>query len=146
MSDKIKSLLFDFFQIGSIVFLVLTGSVISSHPILIFLQFIALCILLESVWEMRRTKYYRIPDVGKQNELVKRGIYAFVRNPMYLSQLLFGSTLIIHAYSLPRLAAFLILFINFVFKIQYEEHLLQENFTEFAEYKKRSWRLIPFIY
>lgn len=146
MSDKTRSLLFDTVQIGALAYIFFTGPILSSTAIIVLLQIFAIGILVDAVYEMRRTKFYRVPDVGKQKEFVRSGIYKYVRNPMYLSQLLFGSTLIIQTYSLPRLSAFLILFVNFVFKIQYEEHLLQGNFTEFAEYKKTSWRMIPYIY
>ena len=89
MNNKIKSLIFDFFQVTSIIFILLTGSIIASNIVLIFLQMLAILILLEAAWEMRRTKYYRVPDIGKQSELVRSGIYKYIRNPMYLSQLFF---------------------------------------------------------
>jgi len=85
MNNKTKSLVFDFFQIASMTFIFLTGPIIISNIILLFFQMLAVFILFEAVWEMRRTKYYRVPDIGKQNELVKSGIYKYVKNPMYLS-------------------------------------------------------------
>ncbi len=146
MSDKIKSLIFDFFQVGSQAFLYLSGPIIASSSVLIFLQLLALFILFEAAWEMRRTKYYRVPDVGKQNELVTGGIYAYVRNPMYVAQLLFSGVLLMSVFSALRFIAYLVLIINFVFKIQYEERLLNMHFKEFKEYRRKSWRLLPFIY
>lgn len=146
MNNKLKSLIFDFLQICSIVFIVLTGPVIASNPILIFFQIPAALVLFVAAWEMRRTKYYRVPDVGKQNELVRSGIYKFIRNPMYLAQLLFCGTLVINSFSIYRLLVYLLLTITFLFKIHYEEILLNTHFKEFAEYKKTSWKLIPFVY
>ncbi|OGG12568.1 hypothetical protein A3D77_04475 [Candidatus Gottesmanbacteria bacterium RIFCSPHIGHO2_02_FULL_39_11] len=95
---------------------------------------------------MRRTKYYRVPDVGKPNELVKDVIYRYIRNPMYLSQMLFCGVLIINSFSIYRFGVYFLFVINFIFKIQYEEVLLNAHFKEFAAYRKTSWRLIPFIY
>lgn len=146
MNNKTKSLVFDFFQIASMTFIFLTGPIIISNIILLFFQMLAIFILFEAVWEMRRTKYYRVPDIGKQNELVKNGIYKYVRNPMYLSQLLFCAVLIINLFTLYRLIVYLIFLINFIFKIQYEEKLLNTYFREFPTYKKTTWRLIPFVY
>lgn len=146
MSNKIKSLIFDFFQIGSIVLILLTGPVIASNIVLVFSQILAVLILFEAAWEMRKTKYYRVPDIGKQNELVRSGIYKYIRNPMYLSELLFCGILVIDSFSIYRLAVYFIFWANFIYKIRYEENLLNRNFAEFGEYKKTSWRLIPFIY
>ena len=146
MNNKIKSLTFDFFQITSLIFFLLTGPVITSNIIFGLFQILAILILIVAAWQMRRTKYYRVPDIGRQNELVRTGIYKYVRNPMYLSQLLFCGILIISSFSIYRLFVYLIFTINFTLKIQYEEILLNTHFKEFTQYKKMSWRLIPFIY
>src|SRR3990167_3328906 len=145
MNDRTKSLLFDFIQISSIIFILFSGPVIASRTILIFFQMLAILILLISVWEMRRTRFYRIPDVGKQQELVKSGIFKFIRNPMYLSQIMFCGVLLIESYSVLRLLIYLIFVTSFVFKIQYEEVLLKSYFKEYEVYEKTSWRLAPFI-
>ena len=146
MYNKIKSLMFDLVQIGSIIFFLLTAPVIVSNSIVFFIQIMATFILLVSVWEMRRTKYYRVPDIGKPNELVQSGIYKYIRNPMYVAQLLFCGALLLHTFSLYRLIVYILFFINFVYKIQYEETLLRTYFKKFEAYKKTSWRLLPFIY
>ncbi len=65
---------------------------------------------------------------------------------MYLSQLLFCGILIINSFSIYRLLVYFLFVTNFIFKIQYEEILLDTHFKEFAQYKKTSWKLIPFIY
>ncbi len=146
MNNKTKSLTFDFFQISTLIFFLLTGPIIAPNIILVLLQILTILILVVAAWQMRRTKYYRIPDIGRQNELVRTGIYKYVRNPMYLSQLLFCGVLIINSFSIYRLAVYLLFTTNFILKIQYEEELLNTHFKEFAQYKKTSWRLIPFIY
>ena len=146
MNNKIKSFIFDFIQIGSIVYIVLTGPIVAFNPVLIFFQILSIFILFIAAWEMRRTKYYRVPDIGKPKELVRDGIFKSVRNPMYLSQLLFCGVLLINSFSILRLILYGFFIINFIFKIHYEEILLTLHFKEFAAYKKTSWRLIPFIY
>lgn len=146
MNGKNKSLVFDLFQIGSLIFFLLTGPLIASNGILVFIQILAILILIAAAWQMRKTKYYRVPDVGKQKELVKDGIYKYVRNPMYLSQLFYCGALLLSSFSIYRLTVYLIYLINFIYKIRYEENLLNNYFKDFAQYKKTSWRLIPYIY
>jgi protein-S-isoprenylcysteine O-methyltransferase Ste14 len=146
VGNKTKSLIFDVLQVGSIIFILLTGPIVSTNFILFSFQFLAIVILFVAVWQMRRTKYYRVPDIGKQGELVKNGIYKYIRNPMYLSELLFCGVLIINSFSVYRLIVFFLFLANFISKIQYEEILLNTYFKEFVKYKKTSWKLIPFLY
>lgn len=146
MNHKTQSYIFDFFQIFSDAFILLSGPIITTSPLVITIQVLALYIIVDAAWRMRRTKYYRVPDVGRQNELVTSGIYQYIRNPMYLSQLLFCGVLVIYAFSPIRLVVWVILLVNFLFKIRYEESLLSTHFPEFEAYKKRSWRLVPYIY
>ena len=116
MNNKTKSLLIDFVQIGSLLALVLTGPLFSSNLLVIIFQVLALTLIILAVWEMRRNKFYRVPDIGKQD------------------------------FSFFRLVAFILLFVDFIFKIQYEEGLLMKHFSDYLEYKKKSSRLIPFLY
>jgi protein-S-isoprenylcysteine O-methyltransferase Ste14 len=146
MNNKIKSLLIDSVQIGSLLILLLTGSLISSNLIVIIFQVFALVLIALAVWEMRRNKFYRVPDVGKQDRLIASGIYRYIRHPMYTSQILFAGTLLANYFSFFRLSVFVLLFVDFLFKMRYEENLLKEHFTNYQEYKKKSYRLIPFLY
>lgn len=138
--------MFDVIQVSSLIYFLLTGPVIPSSAILAFLQVVAFLILGVAAWDMRKTKYYRVPDVGKQNELVKTGIFAYIRNPMYLSQLLFCGALLINSFSPYRGIVYIVYVANFISKINYEEKLLATHFPEFEQYKKTTWRLIPYLY
>ena len=146
MNNKTKSLLIDFVQIGSLLALVLTGPLFSSNLLVIIFQVLALTLIILAVWEMRRNKFYRVPDIGRQDRLVTSGIYQYIRHPMYTSQILFAGTLLANYFSFFRLAVFCSLFVDFLFKIQYEEGLLMKYFSNYYEYMKKSSRLIPFLY
>ena len=145
MNRNIYSLILDFFQISTILFIFGTGLLFVANILFIF-QLLAILILCFAIWEMRRTRYYRIPDTGKQNELVTTGIYKHIRNPMYLAQLLFTGILVINSTNIFRVVAFVILFVTLLRKIQYEEKLLNQYFKEFEGYSKSSWKLIPYLY
>ena len=146
MKKSFVSALLILLQAASFLYIVFFGPLFATNKLLLFLQFISILIIMDAFWEMRRTSFYRVPDVGKQKELVTSGIYKFIRNPMYLAELLFAWVLVVVQYSIPRLFASLVLLIVLVLKIYYEENLLKKNFKSFAAYKKRSWRLIPFIF
>lgn len=81
------------------------------------------------------------------HRLVTDGIYRFIRHPSYLGLMLgslgwafvfrSGLGLIVTALTLPPLLA----------RIDAEENLLQAHFgAEYAAYRARSWRMIPFIW
>jgi protein-S-isoprenylcysteine O-methyltransferase Ste14 len=146
MNSKTKSLLLDFVQIGSLLVLVLTGPLFSSNFLIIIFQILAFILIILAVWEMRRNKFYRVPDIGKQDRLVTSGIYHYIRHPMYTSQIVFAGTFLANYLSFFRLVVFILLFVDFLYKIRYEESLLEKHFTDYREYKKKSYRLVPFLF
>lgn len=146
MIKKIYSLALDFIQVSSILAVLLTGPLVAENAILLLAQVLAMIVIILAAWEMRRTRYYRVPDIGKQNELVTTGIYKYIRNPMYLAELLFTGVLLLNFSSNFRVGIFVVLIIDLLLKIQYEEKLLGSFFKEFEKYKKTSWRLIPYLY
>jgi len=81
------------------------------------------------------------------HRLVQRGIYRSIRHPLYLSLLLAptGFALVFAS----RLAS-LILLLAWIFvldRIGREEDMLIEYFgEEFADYQRRTWKLIPLVF
>lgn len=78
--------------------------------------------------------------------LVTRGIYRYLRHPMYLSQALvaFGAPLTLGARHTLALAAgaTVVLFVRVV----REEEALARTFPEYARYAARTKRIVPFLY
>jgi protein-S-isoprenylcysteine O-methyltransferase Ste14 len=146
INDKSKSLVLDILQVSSLIFFVLTGPLLPKNIFVLFFEANAIALILSAVWEMRRNKFYRVPDIGKQDSLVKSGIYKYIRHPMYTSQILLVGTLLVNYFALPRLLVFAVLFFDFLGKVKYEEKLLDKHFSEYADYQKKSFRLVPFIY
>lgn len=86
------------------------------------------------------------PDISSDKELTMNGPYKFIRHPMYTS--LLGITLIyiINDISFFKIAVYIVLLINLLLKLGYEEEILLAKFREYADYRKRTKKLIPFIY
>jgi len=78
--------------------------------------------------------------------LVTSGLYAHIRHPLYMAELvaLVGFFL---QYRSWAAAAILLVVIFFQLKrMDWEERILAEAFSEYESYRLRSWRLLPGIY
>ncbi len=85
--------------------------------------------------------------IQEQHQLVQNGIYGVVRNPIYLSTLLFwpGACLVFRSWMVFPIAAFFLLF--GVLRGAQEERVLQAEFgQEFEAYCERTWRMLPYVY
>ncbi len=81
------------------------------------------------------------------HQLVQTGIYRFIRHPLYLGLLLLfvGIPLLFRSWLAIPLFALSIVFA--ARGIRQEEKLLSEHFaTEFELYRRRTWRLLPYLY
>jgi len=105
--------------------------------------------VLLGVWAilvMRPSNVSVLPELRPTARLVLRGPYRFVRHPMYTALLLFTGALLIDAFSPVRLLIWLILLTVLIRKLSYEEQLLMARFPDYAAYRRRSARLLPYIY
>jgi protein-S-isoprenylcysteine O-methyltransferase Ste14 len=85
--------------------------------------------------------------IQEGHELETGGLYRVIRHPSYLGLLLglFGWILIFR--SGPGLVLSLLMIPPLVSRMNSEEALLQSEFGErYADYRRRTWRLVPFIY
>jgi protein-S-isoprenylcysteine O-methyltransferase Ste14 len=105
--------------------------------------------VLLGVWAvlaMRIPDVSILPEVRAGAQLVTRGPYSVIRHPMYSALLLVGLGLVLDAPSLLRWLLWLVLLVDLLFKLNYEERLLAGRFSDYQAYQQRTWRIIPFIY
>ena len=79
-------------------------------------------------------------------KLMTRGIYKYLRHPIYSGLLLltFGWTLA--AGSVMKWVLWLVLLVLLIQKLKFEEQLLRAKFAGYAAYSQNTKRLIPFIF
>src|SRR5262245_10531682 len=85
--------------------------------------------------------------IQEGHELVTGGLYRVIRHPSYLGLLmgLFGWALIFR--SAIGLLVSLLLVPPLVARMNSEEALLESEFGErYSDYRRRTWRLLPFVY
>lgn len=85
-------------------------------------------------------------ETGQQ--LITAGPYQYIRHPGYLSSLMiWGGAAAASGALIGTLIAVAALLIAYGYRISTEERMLERGFGALYEaYRKRSWRLLPFIY
>ena len=111
------------------------------------LSFVALGVLLLAVciFEFARSGRGTLSPVDPPRHLVVRGIYRYVRNPMYLSVtvILLGEAMVIRSSTLVAYWAIWFFWVN-VFVVGYEEPTLRRQFgASYDAYTRQVGRWIP---
>ena len=85
--------------------------------------------------------------IGEDHELIRSGPYARLRHPIYTGVLFMVIGIAISTAQVHALVALAILFVAYIRKTGLEEAILENQFgSAYDDYRKRSWRLIPFIF
>lgn len=102
---------------------------------------------VNSVWTLR--KYFTLHvQVGSRQEIVRKGLYQYLRHPAYTGSIL---TLLGVAVCFRTLwgifATAIIAAVVYGYRIKIEEKLMEKNFGQvYLEYEKSTKRLIPYLW
>lgn len=140
-----ESAVYVMIQFASIIVIFLNVNIVPQN---IYLVFGIALFLLIGIWAIYVMKFdFNVaPDPLSKAQLRIEGPYRLIRHPMYTSVL--GLTLIyvIDSFTLFNMVMYAVLMIDLLMKLNYEEKLLAKKFPEYSEYKKRTKRIIPFIF
>jgi protein-S-isoprenylcysteine O-methyltransferase Ste14 len=116
-----------------------------AHVLGILCMAVGAALLITCIWEFAHSGRGTLAPVDPPRELVVRGLYRYVRNPMYLSVtvILLGEFLL--TWSRPLLVYWVIWFIAVnLFVIGYEEPTLRERFgVTYDRYREQVGRWLP---
>lgn len=132
-------------QFASVIFLALTGSILPSSILFLILQIIFLLVAFLAMAEMK-FRFNIFPRPLNSSTLIVTGPFKFVRHPMYTSIIFITLIWVINEFSFLRLGDWIILVIILNIKLEIEEKILADKFSDYEEYKIKSKKLIPFIY
>jgi len=133
-------------QFICLAFLLFSGPWIADALGLVALEVFGMLLGLVAIFQMGIGNF-NITSLPKEGGvLVTKGIYAFIRHPMYLAQLLVVGALVAAYYSPLRLLVLTILTINLVFKLYFEEARLEKHYSGYTAYREKTWRLIPLVF
>jgi protein-S-isoprenylcysteine O-methyltransferase Ste14 len=146
LKKEIKSILLVIIQFSCIGFL-LFGS--RSNKIGIAASIIiGLSIVLASwsIFTMQKSKLIIFPEPSANAILITSGPYQYIRHPMYTSVLLCCLGFLLIYFNIARALILVILLIDLLIKLHWEEAMLKSKFKEYWKYCENTNKLFPFIY
>jgi protein-S-isoprenylcysteine O-methyltransferase Ste14 len=84
--------------------------------------------------------------IPEARRLVTTGPYALVRHPLYLAEITAAFSLVLAGPFVVSVIAFGVFVVMQGARARFEERLLGETFPEHADYRRRTRRLIPFVW
>ena len=146
MKFSFRAFLLTFIQYTTLPFMLWEMTWFCSNIVLLTLELLGLFIASWAIWEMQKSKLNIAPTPRKNAFLVDTGIYKWIRHPMYTSLLLVFVPMLAENINFLNISVFTVFIINLIFKLHHEEKLLLVFFEEYSEYKKKTWKMIPYIY
>ncbi|PKA83831.1 protein-S-isoprenylcysteine O-methyltransferase Ste14 [Ulvibacter sp. MAR_2010_11] len=80
---------------------------------------------------------------SKKSNIVFRGIYKYVRHPIYLGLIIAMMAFSLYSQSVAKLLLMVALSIAFYLKSRHEEKLLEKTFSNYKQYKAKTGRFFP---
>ena len=82
----------------------------------------------------------------RSGTLITSGIYTYIRHPMYIGTIMAVGGYVLAFGSLLAMPLWLGVTFFYVVKSIKEEPLLMDKYPEYEEYRKHTWKFIPYIY
>lgn len=128
----------------AILYLMITGNFFSSSPFVIAAQVLAVALM---IWSRRSFKsgQFSINAEPKEGSLMSNGPYRFIRHPMFAASLLLIWSSVLGHLSTVTMIVGLIVTLNIFYRISVEEQHLREHFPGYAEYARKTKRILPYL-
>lgn len=103
-----------------------------------------LSLMIVSAIQLGRS-YSSLTQPRASGVFVRRGIYRYVRHPIYTGFMIVSLAFLLSRPTLPVGAAYLLIVLVTNVRAAMEERLLEEKYPEYPEYRRSTKRYIPFV-
>lgn len=144
MSARTGSVLAFAAAVAGMIFLALRQSFLATNPVGIAVQVLAVGLMIWARVTFGRRSFHAAanPTAGG---LVTHGPYRYWRHPIYAAILYFVWAGIASYPSLETVAAAGLITIGLMLRMLLEERLVTAQYPEYADYARRTKRVIPFV-
>ena len=104
------------------------------------------CLMLKISLNQLGKNYSPLFDTHKPLFIVKAGPYRYIRHPVYLCNILIILGYVVSSSSLWVFISSLWGWGYMIHSIQKEEKYLSHEFSDYGDYQKKTWRIIPFLF
>lgn len=140
---RVRSLVLVGLQAAALVALAASGPLLVRHPAGLIVELAGVALGAWAVATMRFRHLRATPEPAAGSRLVTHGPYRWIRHPMYTATLAVVGAWLLDTWSPARSAMALTLVGVFAIKIRIEERLLAQHFQGYADYARRTKRLLP---
>lgn len=145
-TNKFKSYLLVAVQLTCIAIIAFTGPFFPKNIFLLSIGILGALLGLWAIIVMKLGRFNITPEIHQNSRMVTRGPYKYIRHPMYVSVLLITLAWVLNYFTLIRFGIWIVLLIDLLLKIIFEERLLAEHYEKYQDYRKRTKKLIPRIF
>jgi protein-S-isoprenylcysteine O-methyltransferase Ste14 len=146
LDDILLNYLFVFIQFGAISILLFTGPIFANNIILLMIEILGIFVAIWATFSMQTNNLSIFPKLKVNAVFVNHGPYKIIRHPMYLSIFIALIPLIIEKFTWFRLILFIVISIDLLFKLRYEERILKDAFPEYSLYIDKTYKLFPYLF
>lgn len=133
-------------QVVCLIYIASTGPWKCSKMDLLIWQGAGILLALGGLFGLGRKSFSVFPEPKNKVIFVQKGIYAYIRHPMYAGIIIICTCLVWNFPDFWRWMVLGMLILVLVEKIRREERFLLAQFPEYQYYKEQTNRLIPFIW
>ncbi len=133
-------------QFACLGYYALSGAVVVSTFWLLMMELTGIGIGVWAVATVRVGRVSVFPEPRSDAELVTTGPFRWIRHPMYTGLLLIALSITLERLTWLDGTVFVLLLLNQLAKVNYEEQGLNDRFPEYRSYSSRTKKLIPWVF
>jgi len=133
-------------QMLALIYLAVSAPLLARNLGFLLWEMAGIVLVISGLIGLNWKSFSVFPEPRPDGKLITTGIYAFIRHPMYAGILAITYVLVLDFPTGPRALALLILTSVFLVKIQKEERWLAAQYPDSEDWRKKTDRLIPFIW